>query len=213
MLFVLWTLGPRWSLHLNEPACVVGEHRQLLFAEFCRLIWPDVGDTVSVSCGISIFICLLSILIFLENFQCFQQLNCFWSGDEEKTIQIDIAIVKSWCVIFLSFSVTREIIHSINKSHLYYHFSESFNHPGEMKTKKTMNKDPITWFYLFIFPCLHLNHERWWLWKIFQGVPHFYHSTYSCSISSTIAFMIYQKILFLSTTYLIKIVHKHKLYE
>lgn len=69
MLLVRWRLGARWSLHLKEPACVVGEHKQikqLLLAELGCLVSPDVGDTISVSCGVSTFISFLLLICSLS---------------------------------------------------------------------------------------------------------------------------------------------------
>jgi hypothetical protein len=61
ILLVLWRLGERWSRHRKEPACVVGEHRQLLFAALGCLVIPDRPDISSASDGISTFISLLAI--------------------------------------------------------------------------------------------------------------------------------------------------------
>lgn len=34
----------RWCLHLNEPACVVGEHKQLFFLTLEDLLSPPIGE-------------------------------------------------------------------------------------------------------------------------------------------------------------------------
>ncbi|KAH7833325.1 hypothetical protein Vadar_005156 [Vaccinium darrowii] len=58
MLLVRWRDGARWSLHRNEPAWVVGEQRQLVFATLPCLVSPvvaPVADVGEFSGGISTF--------------------------------------------------------------------------------------------------------------------------------------------------------------
>lgn len=70
MLLVRWRLGERWSLQRNEPAWVVGEHRQLIFVILPCLasppvfmVDPDVGETTWVISTFKPLLTLASVSI------------------------------------------------------------------------------------------------------------------------------------------------------
>lgn len=109
--------------------------------------------------------------------------------------------------IFLSFSVTRVIIHSINKSHLYLSLFWMLQPLSQKKKKAIINKDPITPYMIL---SLHLYMHALESWEmmpvknLLRGPPLLSLHTFLFSSSTT-------ALVYPSTTYLPKFVDKHNL--